>query len=61
MNWLNWVKLVLGLWVVVSPWVLGFSGITIALWSNVIAGALIVIFALWGLFGSKPAVPETSQ
>ena len=61
MNWLNWVKLVLGLWVAVSPWILGFSGITTALWSNVIAGALIVIFALWGLFGGKPSTAEASQ
>ena len=61
MNWLNWVKLVLGLWVAVSPWILGFSGITTALWSNIIAGALIAIFALWGLFGSKPLTLEASQ
>ncbi|MEK7193983.1 MAG: SPW repeat protein [Patescibacteria group bacterium] len=61
MNWLNWVKLVLGLWVAVSPWILGFSGITTALWSNIIAGALIAIFALWGLFGGKPSTPEASQ
>lgn len=61
MNWLHWIKLVLGFWVVVSPWVLGFSGITTALWSNIIAGALICIFALWGLFGGKTSISPMAQ
>ncbi|KKU41613.1 MAG: hypothetical protein UX58_C0007G0054 [Candidatus Wolfebacteria bacterium GW2011_GWB2_46_69] len=51
MNYLSWAKLILGVWVFVSPWVLGFSGYAFALWSNVIAGACIVVLTLWGLFG----------
>ncbi|MEK9154621.1 MAG: SPW repeat protein [Patescibacteria group bacterium] len=50
---LNWVNLVLGVWILISPWVLGFSGFAPALWSNIIVGVLIAIFALWALFGSK--------
>lgn len=49
---IDWIKLVLGIWIMVSPWVLNFSGITLALWSNLIAGVFIVILCLWGLFGS---------
>ncbi|MBN2197728.1 SPW repeat protein [Candidatus Wolfebacteria bacterium] len=62
MKYLNWVQLILGVWVFVSPWILGFSDITTALWSNIIAGALIVIFSLWEIFGSKSAsiINETS-
>ncbi len=57
MKYLSWIHLILGLWIFISPWVLGFSDISTALWSNVIFGALIVIFALWQLFGSKPSMP----
>jgi hypothetical protein len=64
MKSLSWVQLVLGLWVLVSPWVMGFADLTSALWSSVIAGALIVIFSLWQLFGGKssaPAMPQMPQ
>ncbi len=53
---LNWLELFLGFWIVVSPWVLGFAGITLALWSNVIAGVLITIAALWELFDAKEKI-----
>jgi hypothetical protein len=67
MKVLSWVQLVLGLWVLVSPWAMGFADLTAALWSNVIVGALIVIFSLWQLFGGKsssagmPQMPQAPQ
>jgi len=61
MKYLNWIQLVLGLWIFVSPWILGFSDISTALWSNVIVGALVVIFALWELFCSKSPAPLGPQ
>jgi len=61
MKYLNWIQLVLGLWIFVSPWILGFSDIATALWSNIIAGGLVVILALWGIFESKPSTPQTAQ
>jgi hypothetical protein len=60
MKYLNWIQLVLGLWIFVSPWLLGFSDISTALWSNVIVGALVAIFGLWEVFGTKsPARPAS--
>lgn len=49
----RWFFLILGLWVLISPWALGFSSFNTAMWSNVIAGVLIIVCALWELFGSK--------
>jgi hypothetical protein len=43
----SWIVGVLGLWALVSPYVLHFSGIPMALWNNVIVGALVAIFAIW--------------
>jgi hypothetical protein len=45
--WLSWVNLVLGAWVLVSPWVLGFTGDQTALWNNVITGAIVLILGGW--------------
>lgn len=50
---LNWIQLILGVWVLISPWVLGFAALTPALWSNVVAGAVVAIVALWVLFGGE--------
>jgi len=47
--WEEWLNLIVGLWVVVSPWVLGFQGTT-AMTVHVIIGAAVAILAaieLW--------------
>lgn len=40
------LQLVLGIWLMVSPWLLGFSEINLAKWSSVLAG-LGILFAVW--------------
>lgn len=44
-----WANIVLGTWLVVSPWLIGFSGLEPALWNAVIVGAAIAVLALWAL------------
>ena len=61
MKWINWAILVLGVWVVI-PVGFGFFRFAPALWSNVIAGVLVAILALWQLFGNKASsVPSMTQ
>jgi hypothetical protein len=43
--WEEWLNLIVGLWTLVSPWVLGFSGTTKAMTVSVIVGALVAILA----------------
>lgn len=47
------VQLFLGLWLVISPWVLGFSSISIMKWSNVVVGTAIFLINLWAIFGRE--------
>ncbi len=42
---------VAGLWVLVSPWVLSFAELDVAKWSNVLAGAAIILVFLWIRYG----------
>jgi hypothetical protein len=44
---LSWVNFVLGIWVLISPWVLGFSSYTTALTNNVCMGIVVIILSLW--------------
>ncbi|MFO7275509.1 MAG: SPW repeat protein [Pseudomonadota bacterium] len=45
-RWQDWVNVVLGAWMVVSPWVLGFASTdSAAAWSAWILGAAVLISA----------------
>ena len=55
----DWVNLVLGAWLVVSPWVLGFGALAAAAWNAVIVGALIAALAAWELWDVRRGAPTT--
>src|ERR1700754_3237688 len=60
--WEEWLNLIVGLWVLVSPWVLGFQGTT-ARTVHVIVGILVAILAaieLW-LMSQNPPPLTTSR
>lgn len=48
-----WVGFVAGLWLIISPWLLGFSGISPAKWSSVAAGLILALVFGWEIFGEK--------
>ncbi|HKH03124.1 MAG TPA: SPW repeat protein [Bradyrhizobium sp.] len=54
--WEEWLNLIVGLWTLVSPWVLGFQGTT-AMTVHVIIGAGVAILAaieLWIMSQTPP-------
>jgi len=40
-EWEEWINLVLGLWVLVSPWVLSFAAQTTARWAHLCVGLIV--------------------
>lgn len=48
-RWEDWLNLVLGAWLFISPWLLGYSNATAAAWNAYIVGAAFAIFALIAL------------
>ena len=58
--WEEWIGLVVGLWVLIAPWLLGFAGVSSALWTHLLIGLLVAILAaleLWRMHGTPPARP----
>ena len=56
-QWEEWVNLALGLWVLVSPFVLGFPTETIATWTHVVVGLAVAVLAsgeLWMVTRQPP-------
>jgi hypothetical protein len=48
----NWIILIFGIWVILSPILLGSVG-TILFYSNTVVGALLVVFAVKNIMGGK--------
>lgn len=46
-QWEEWLDVVLGLWLIASPWVIGFTYAPGAVWTAVIAGVLIAGMGAW--------------
>lgn len=51
--WEEWTEGALGLWLIASPWALGFSTHRDAMLSAVIAGIVVAALALWTLLTDK--------
>lgn len=49
-HWQDPVNAVLGAWLIVSPWVLGFQGHALAMWSAVATGIVLGAVALGATF-----------
>ena len=47
--WEEWTKVVLGIWLLASPWVLGFSHQTVATDNILIVGLVVTVLSLWSL------------
>jgi hypothetical protein len=46
----EWAGLILGAWILVSPWLLGFSALGLMKWSNVLVGLVLVLMNAWAIF-----------
>jgi hypothetical protein len=60
--WEEWLNLIVGLWVIVSPWVLGFAGTVAALNVHLAVGILVAAlaaFELWYMYQHPPRQPAS--
>ena len=48
-RWQDSLNVVLGVWLILSPWILGFSPDQTAMWNAVLLGAVIALVALGAL------------
>jgi hypothetical protein len=58
-EWEEWINLVLGLWVLVAPWALGFTQNTSAMGNHVVVGIVVAVLAaieLWLVHRGPPHV-----
>ncbi|MFW6060073.1 MAG: SPW repeat protein [Phycisphaeraceae bacterium] len=51
-TWLSWVNVVLGLWLIAAPFVLGYFEPE-AIWNDVILGIVVLILAAWSASATR--------
>lgn len=49
--WEEWISAVLGAWLIVAPWVLNFSGNSVATRTHVLIGIAALVLATWSAAG----------
>ena len=57
----KWTELVIGIILIISPWVFGFSDISVAMWCNVLIGLFLAIVSAWAVFGEPVAAMPAQQ
>jgi hypothetical protein len=60
-KWEEWTNLVLGLWLIASPWALGFDTYTVAMVNMVVVGGIIALSAAIGLGRQYFSAHDTSK
>ena len=53
-HWQDPINAILGIWLIISPWALGFSGETAAMTNFVIVGILLLLVSLAATYAAKP-------
>lgn len=46
-SWLSWISAVLGLWLIIAPFVLGFGGFNLQHWNTTMTGIVVASLAAW--------------
>ena len=49
-EWEEWVNMAVGLWLIASPWLLGFMANTNAMWTHVILGICTAALSAWAVW-----------
>jgi len=52
MRWSFWTLFGFSIWLIISPWVLGFSDLNLPRWNVVFVGAIALFLSSWNLFAS---------
>ena len=54
----TWVNFVLGIWLIISPWIVGFRTSPALTWNNVIVGIVVaIVSAVGATSGASPLEP----
>lgn len=57
--WASWLNALIGIWLIISPWVYGFAG-TGWMWNSIVVGIIMLCLGCWAAWSGdhvEPGVP----
>lgn len=58
---LSWFNMLLGVWLLLSPWILGYAHHVAPTTNNVIAGVVVAVMAAWSALASTPVAARDER
>jgi hypothetical protein len=49
----RFLYVILGFWLMISPWIFGMSGVAVLKWNNVLVGLIIFLAGVWEVYGKR--------
>ena len=59
-KFLDWINLLLGVWLIIAPFGLAYTAVTAAAYNDVVIGLLVVILTSWGIYAIGHEHPQTA-
>lgn len=56
----NWTELIVGIIMIIAPWIFGFSDISVAKWCDVLLGLALVLINAWTIFGGRASAAASA-
>ena len=57
-RWEEWINLLLGIWLIIAPWVVGFSPVSSATENSVVLGIIMIVLPLWAMGQTSQQAPR---
>ena len=55
---LEWINAVVGVWLILAPFILGYTAIVAALWNDIIVGVVVIVLATWAATAFGRPAPQ---
>ena len=59
-RWEEWASVLFGVWLIVSPWILGFGALMPAVVNQIVVGVLVGGLALWQAYRTRGDAAQTA-
>ena len=57
----RWTFIVIGAWLIIAPWVLGFSDSVLVKWSSIFCGIILVAMNAWVISEKYEAIKKENN
>ena len=58
--WEEWINLVVGVWLILSPFIMGYTTETTIMWNHIVVGVLVGVDALWAALSRHTPMQHVS-